>query len=259
MIDSIGSNDAYVVIERQALNACPLPGAIVDGGVDVGFNEVLYVSTTYVGGGHSGDFGSFAALLVANPNLVSWVFDIDSGEGRYYDGTGNFWTPMQRAVGYIQNFKVSPKRAVEVITSFGDEHPTSLKSHVKTCDFTMNKVMSWKRRVFPGSPSRTNGMDNQFGFLLDGILRKQTFEITSSQEQRYYLVIMYNPNKESDDATYPAMASLVMPCCQFEAVSPTYDKGRVVAADLSGKATYYRLMPEDYSLVPDYAQTYPAP
>ena len=259
MIDSIGSNDVYVVIERQAVNKCPLPGAILDGGVDVGFNGILYVSASYVGGTHTGDFVSFAALLVANPNLVSWVFDIDTGAARYYDGTGNFWTPMQRALGWMQTSKVNMQRPVEVIDSFGDEHPSSLKSHVKRCDFTLNKIMTWKRRVFPNNPSRTNGMDNQFGFMLDAVFRKLVFEITSSQEQKYYLVILHSPNKESDVATYPAMASLIMPCCQFESVSPTYDMGRVVKGDLSGKATYYRLLPEDYSLVADYVQTYPAP
>ena len=254
MIDSIGSNDAYVVIERQAVNVCPIPNALVVGGVDVGFNDILYVSTTY-----GAPFGSFGALIAANPNLVSWVFDVQTGEGRYYDSTGNFWTPMQRAIGYTQNFKYSPKRPVEYIKSFGDEHPSSLKAHIKECDFTMNKLMSWKRRVFPGAPSRTNGLENQFGFLMDAVLRKLVFEITSSAEQSYYLVIMYNPNKESDLATYPTAASMIMPCCQFESVSPTYDQGRAVKADLTGKATYYRLMPEDHANVANYAQTYPAP
>lgn len=227
---------AYLVIEENNAQ-CPLRSGTEDGsGHVVSLNGVAMVSTSY-----AAPYNSFTALVTAVPLLVSWVFDMDTGEGRFYNNPAGdvsvYWTPMQRAVGKVLNCQPTLKRTLENQPSVGEMY-SIVKDGLFETDFSMSKVFIDKRKI---TPSKDSSVYNQYGFMGNGLT--ELFEYVDTEYANYFMVIMYMLDLSEDTAN--VARAVIMPCAVFESIAPSADKDRTIQCSISGRATYIRTVPWD--------------
>ena len=243
MDNAYGGLQAYMVLEKNNNANCPLRECQYDEGQPpnlINLNGIATVSTSYVA-----PYTSFDDILLEYPDIISWIFDMDTGEGRYYDKWNNpeYWTPMQKAIGKVQIHQPELKRIIEQQKSVGEMYPI-LHEGVFETKFSFDKVYIDKKKLQGyGIDSR---MVNLEAFLGPGIIDVQEYCGTAYAD--YYLMILYIEDLSND--TSNIARSLIFPCAMFDNVKPVVEKERTIVASLSGYATYGRPIPADN--IPEY-------
>ena len=263
--ETFAGYQAYLIVERQAANQCPLPRDLVydaPGGNVVRQNGVIFFKT-----GWTAPYNSRANVLAHDKDLVSWIFDAGTGEGWYYDGTqapqgqlniAMYWTPQQRAIGRVHNFKPKVERSVTEMPEIGSMYPAALKSNRYSNSFSFDKVWIDKKRIptptwnIPAHPSLRMNVDNQFSIRGEGLVQVQNF--INSLKQNYYLTILYVVDMTGDTAN--VARTWLFPCSKYESVSIDIEENAVVNASLSGKATYCHPIPEDVTNIQIFNQSF---
>ena len=258
----------YLIIERQAANQCPLETDILyeAGGEVARKNGIMYVASAadYVGAPYdfAAPYTSFTTLLDAvtgYPDLAAWVFNINTGEGRFYDGDQNgdedvFWSPMQRAIGRVHNFRPTITRPVSEMPEIGSMYPAALKSNRYSGNFTLDKtwIDIWKlgrTNIATGEgPALTKPSYQQFGFRGEELVCVNEWSLTL--KQYYYMVLLYGLDLTSDSAN--VARSWLYPCSKFDEVTLGVETESPVSARLTGSGTYCRPIP----FIPEMIQTY---
>jgi len=245
----------YLIIERQAAAQCPLETDILyeAGGGIVRKNGIMYVSSSF-----AAPYTSFTLLVAADPDAAMWVFNLESGEGRYYDGTQAgvvtvYWTPMQRAIGRVHNFRPTITRPVSEMPEIGAMYPAALKSNRYSGNFTLDKTWIDKRKF--AAPARTNPAYLQYGFRGEELVSVNEWSKTLKQD--YYMVLLYGHDLTSD-ATSVAR-SWLYPCSKFDEVTLGVETESAVSARLTGSGTYCRPIPFLTTGVSIYTNTFVVP
>ena len=251
-----------MVIVRNNQNAdgyfhcgCPDRVPSIDHNGDViALNGMIFVSTTF---GAFHPHYSFANLITMYPNLVAYVVNMDTGEMRYYDGTeaGDSdvkWGAEQRAIGKIKKDSVVNKRNLEVNKELGAMFASDIKALTHDIELNLDKVYCRKRHKYPLEPDIDSPTPNQFGFLGDGVLERDTLlKLVVPDVQDYYMVILYTLDK-SGDVNHVADTK-ILPCVKFESASTDFENDKVSMINLQGKATYVYTLPFDYPNIEDYS------
>lgn len=241
---SYGGWQAYLIIERQAGSQCPIGSTIEDAGTGdpTLMNGIVYVSTAYAAPYAS--FNDFLNGAGGDPGATAWVFDVDTGEGRYYDGTQagdvtHFWPAEKRAVGMIYNTKPVIEATVQEIKQIGANRAGALKNlgFSNTLDFEKAWI-DMPKLLNVDYDEYTN---NLAAFRGEALVVLGEWVKTIRHE--YHLVIIYA--KEHNNDTGRIASSWIAPCAKFEKVALDIDRLSLINASLSGKATYIRPLPED--------------
>ena len=274
--DTYAGYHCYLIIEKQGTNSdtpalpqCPLPLDLIYDATPVTpnivrQNGIMYISSTYTSPFDTSGATPFSNILdgalTGDPALKGWVFNIDTGEGRYYDGTeagdeSIYWRPEQRAIGRIYNFKPKTDRPVNEMPEIGAMYPAALKSGRYSNSFSFDKTWIDKQKLSHGTiaapiDTRTIPVWNQYGSRGDGLVMVNEFVTTL--KQNYYLTIVYAVDN-TNDANNIARVWL-FPCSKYENIELDVNTDAPINASISGKATYCRAIPED--VVTTYTHSY---
>jgi len=251
MENAWSSQNAFLIIEQ---NDAQCPVLDPDGLTPLGTGEYTFANgVVYVGGVHPAPYDSFANFIIAFPNSVTWIFDEDTGEGRYYDGTqagddALFWPPEKRAIGKCQAFKPSVVRPLEFQNAVGDMRAVDVIEGTYETNVSMDKTMIDKRRL--DIPIESSGMDSLFGFMGAGPLERELYEV--GVRNHNYLVIQYIKDLSSDIDN--VARAQIFPCTKFGEIQPQSTEGRIIRCTLQGKATYMKSVPNDSLNIDTYTQ-----
>jgi len=235
-------------VQKQYGDQCPLQyNSVYDGGGDLAIsNGIVYV--------HSGNttqrYESFFEFIDFYNDYLGWVFDRETGEGRYYDGSENgnedaCWTPMQMAIGRVLDYKPMISRSVTEIPQIGGQKAAALKANRISNNLVLSKV--WidvpSVPIVQKAPdrSRTIPLYHQYNFRGEGVVNVNEFVKTLKQD--YHLVILYAMDLSSDSDV--VAKTWIAPCTMFEEVSISASAGAPVNARMTGVATYVVDLPTD--------------
>jgi|26BtaG_2_1085354.scaffolds.fasta_scaffold02272_10 hypothetical protein len=256
--DSYAGWNTYVVIRRQAFSTeqgnpfatgCPIRAPTYDAaGLPVSLNGIIWVGSAY-----AAIHASFAALIAAYNDMEGIVFDIDTGEGRYYDGTqagdaAEFASMEQIAMGKIPNARALLGREVEMNDELGQMITSHLKAQLYRPELRSTKIYCDKKKL--ALMDDTSLVLNQDNFLgtgpVESGLMKGTImnNLIRPSTQEYYLVILYTRDY-SVDADNVAR-SWICPCAKFTRYEITADSKRTTEISMDAKGTYAYTLPNDY-------------
>jgi len=251
MNEVFSGKNAYLIIEDNN-QECPYrnPAGVTPVSENLVYlNGIAYVKSTY-----DAPYDSVANLITAFPNATIWIFNEDTGQGYYFDGTqaGDstiFWPPEKRAIGKCQSIKPAYKRGLEFQGSVGDMFPNQIDEDIYQANFSLDKTFIDKVRM--SVPVKSSAMNSLFGFLGSGVLERDEYLI--GIKNNWYLIIIYIVDK-SDDSDNVAR-SLIFPCAKFSEIQPTSEVDRIIRCTLQGKATYMKTVPHDEENIPVYTPT----
>jgi len=248
MDDAFAGYQTYIIIEKNN-GECPIRDPVVDGnGNVVNENGVVFISAGFVA-----PFTTWVALINAYPTLRSWVFDVDDGEGRYYDGTQagddtDFYPAEKRAAGKVENVTPANRRPMEKLPEIGEMYPATIKEGVYDATVTLRKVEIDKRKL--AALSKTSAVDNQAGFGGAGLV--EVNEFVNTEKSNWYLVIVYHRDLSSDAANFARVK--IYPCTKFSDISSIINATKTVTCDIRGLATYTKSIPDDEPNIEAYTQ-----
>jgi len=243
---SYGGFQTYFIVMRQPANACPYNTFTYSStGQLVQANNIWRISTTMA----DAVYQTFAAFITANPALECIVFNADTGEGRYYDGTqagveAAYWDLRKVACGKVQDYTINAERPTVKDYNIGEMWAQDAKEMQYNINFSCNKTWIPYRKV---TPARALPNYNQYGFLGPGILEIANY---NADNLDYYLVIFYTYDLTSD-ATHVATAEII-PCAKFEKFSIAAKHDDIIRIEISGHGLVMATLPYDYSNVFSY-------
>jgi len=249
MEDSHAGWQTYLILEEQAPGQCPIRDPVTDANGNIrNMNGVCFISALYLAPNNN-----WANFIAAFPNIVSWVFDVDTGQGRFYNNPGGvlatYWDPEKRALGKIQGLDISNRRPTEEIPEIGEMYVADIKSQrFSAVNFTIRKLSIDKRKL--AAMSRTSLVVNQAGFRGDGVISVP--EYIATLKSNWYLLIEYIVDKDSDAANFAR--GRLLPCVKFSEIAIVDNTEETLKLTLTGKGTYLRPIPEDESNVETYTQ-----
>lgn len=241
-----GGWQTYCIVVRQPAGACPYNTfTYTTTGQLVQANWIWRVSTLMADAAYK----SFTAFIGANPAIECIVFDADTGEGRYYDGTqaGDddiYWDLRQFACGKIQDYNAGNERTIVKDYDIGEMWAQDAKEMQYNVTFSTNKLWIPYRKV---TPARTSPLFNQYGFLGTGVLEIANYNADNTD---YYIVIFYTKDHTSD-ATKVATSEII-PCAKFEKFNIVGKSDDLIRIELSGHGLLMLTIPSDYENVFNY-------
>lgn len=249
MEDSHAGWQTYLILEEQAPGQCPIRDPVVDANGEIrNMNGICYV-----GGPLLAPNTTFAAFVAVFPIITSWIFDLDTGEGRYYANLGGapveYYTAEKRAIGKCQGVDLSNRRPTEEIPEIGEMYVADIKSQrFSAVNFTIRKLSIDKRKL--AALDHTSLVVNQAGFRGDGVISVD--EYIETLKSNWYLMIEYVLDKGSDANNFAR--TRIIPCVKFSEIAVVDNTEETLKLTLTGKGTYLRPIPDDEGNVETYTQ-----
>jgi len=247
MEDSYSGENAYLILLKNP--GCPIRDPTYDSGGSnlVEMNGIVYVSASY-----AFPFNSFLHVLENCPPImggfVGIIFDVDTGEGRLYDGSQGilpvtesiFWSPQQASIGKVKSFDITINKKLQVVNELGQMYPRHIHS-AGLYDYTvnLNKVAIDRNKL--ESPDKTLPTLNQYTIFGQGLVELD--EYVRQLQSDYFMCILYLKDFSGDASNFAR--SFVMPCTAFESVKVTSSTEKLITLTASGKPTYIKSVPFD--------------
>lgn len=224
---------------------------------DTSDNLVQMNAIWYVNSGFDAPYTSFDLLAAAAPfdDLAIMVFDQNTGEGRYYDGTqaGDpdvFWPLEKCGIGKVQKPEPNLERPVEFIKAIGETWPVDAKEMQYEATLSFDKVWIPKRKF---TPDIDQPAVNQYGFEGSGLLLPGNLDDLIAKNPKrleWFLAVLYTLDA-TNDTTFHAQ-TIIYPCIKFESLRITGDATSAIMCSIAGKPLNMIKLPTDIDNIEGY-------